>query len=262
MQPVVGIFRTPGDAQRVVEDLQKFGFANDRINILAPGTPADEIRSEVPTTEGEQPGIGKAVGAVVGTGLGAALGTAAATALVPGVGPVVGIGVAAAAFMGAVGALGGAAAGKALENALSEGLPKDEWFVYEDALRQGRVIVVALTDNDSEAQVAREIFSRRGAESIDAARERWWIGLRSAEEERYAATGKDFRSAEPTYRRGFEAALHPDIRGRTYESVLGYLRKNYPNEYSQESFHDGYERGRQYCDERGENDIQPSKRAS
>ncbi|HEY3306610.1 MAG TPA: hypothetical protein VGL70_24070 [Candidatus Binatia bacterium] len=261
MQPVVGIFRTLGDAQRAVEDLKKFGFANDRINILAPGAPVDEIRSEVPTTEGEQPGIGKAVGAVVGAGLGTALGTAAATAWVPGVGPVVGIGVAAAAFVGAVGALGGAAAGGALENALAEGLPKDEWFVYEDALRHGRSLVVVLADNDSEAQVAREIFSRRGAESIDAARERWWIGLRSTEEERYVANGKDFKSAE-TYRRGFEAALHPDIRGRTYESVLGYLWKNYPDDYSQESFHDGYERGRQYCErERGEN-VQPSKRAS
>jgi hypothetical protein len=49
----VGIFRTLGDGQRAVEDLKKFGFANDRSNILAPGTPLDEIRSEVPTTEGE-----------------------------------------------------------------------------------------------------------------------------------------------------------------------------------------------------------------
>jgi hypothetical protein len=262
MKPVVGIFAQLDAARRAVEDLQRLGFPNDRINVLAPGASADELRREAPTTEGEQPGMGKAVGAVVGTGLGTALGMAAATALVPGVGPVVGIGVAAAALMGAVGALGGAAAGGALEDALSEGLPKDEWFVYEDALRSCGTLVIVLADKDDSAQSAREILSRHGAESIDAARERWWIGLRSAEEERYAAAGKDFKSAEPTYRRGFEAALHPEFRGRPYESVLGRLLKKYPGEYSQKSFHDGYERGRQYCEGgRGEN-VQPSKRAS
>jgi hypothetical protein len=262
MKPVVGIFRTLGDAQRAVEDLRHHGLADQRINVLAPGASADELRREVPTTEGEQPGIGKAVGAVVGTGLGTALGMASATALVPGVGPVVGIGVAAAALMGAIGALGGAAAGGALENTLSEGLPKDEWFVYEDALRHGRAVVAILVDRDADAESAREILSRHGAESIDAARERWWIGLRSAEAERYAATGKDFELAEPNYRCGFEAALHPEIRGRSYESVLGHLWKKYPDQYSKESFHDGYERGRQYCEgERSEN-VQPSKRAS
>jgi len=262
MKPVIGIFRTLGDAKRAVEDLKKHGCANDRINLLAPGTSVDELPSAVPTTEGEQPGIGKAVGAVVGTGLGTTLGMAATTALVPGVGPVVGIGVAAAALMGAIGALGGAAAGGALENTLSEGLPKDEWFVYEDALRQGRAVVAILADGDADAESAREILSRHGTESIDAARERWWIGLRSAEAERYAATGMDFKSAEPNYRRGFEAALHPEIRGRSYESVLGHLWKKYPDQYSKEFFHDGYERGRQYCEgERGEN-VQPSKKAS
>jgi len=262
MKPVVGIFAELGAARRAVEDLQRSGFADDRTNLLAPGATVDELRREAPTTEGEQPGIGKAVGAVVGTGLGTSLGMAAATGLVPGVGPVVGIGVAAAALMGAVGALSGAAAGGALEYALSEGLPKDEWFVYEDALRLGRAVVVVLAEKESEAESAGVILSRHGAESVDAARERWWVGLRSAEAERYAADGKDFHSAEPAYRRGFEAALHPEFRGRTYESILGRLWQKYPGDYSRESFHDGYERGRQYCEGGSGEKIQPSKRAS
>lgn len=262
MKTVVGIFSTLNDARRAIEDLRRQGIADRHINLLAPGISADELRREIPTTEGEQPGMGKAVGAVVGTGVGASLGMAAATALIPGIGPIVGVGVAAAALLGLAGALGGAAAGGALEDALSEGLPKDEWFVYEDALKQGRSIVVVLAEDDAEADKAREIFSQHGAESIDAARERWWIGLRSAEEERYAADGGDFKSIEPTFRRGFEAALHPECRGRSYESVLGNLWKNYPREYSQKAFHDGYERGLQYCGGERTVKAEPSKKAS
>ena len=42
---------------------------------------------------------------------------------------------------------------------------------------------------------------------VDAAREEWWVGLRSAEKEHYRALGGNFENAELDYRRGFEAAL-------------------------------------------------------
>jgi hypothetical protein len=249
LETVVGIFTTLGDAKQAVEDLQRNGVANDKINLLVPGASADELRA-VPKTETEQPGMGKALGAVVGTGLGTAggayLGMAAATALVSGVGPVVAIGLVASSLLGIGGALGGAAAGGALEDALSAGLPKDELFVYEDALRQGRTIIVVLTDNDHQAEVARGILLRRGAESIDSARERWWIGLRSAEEEHYAAAGEELKLVEANFRLGFEAALHPEIRARSYDDAIAYLRERYPGKYTQKSFRDGYERGQQY----------------
>jgi hypothetical protein len=247
MKTVVGIFAAARDAKHAVGDLRANGIAQANINLLAPGTSADELRA-VPTDEGEQPGMGKALGGVVGTAFGtaggASLGMAAAT--VSGVGPVVAIGIAAAALLGIAGAVGGAAAGDALENTLSDGLPQDEWFLYEDALRQGRTIIVALIDNEAQAESVRTTLLRRGAESIDSARERWWIGLRSAEEEHYAAAGGDFKSAEPNFRRGFEAALHPETRGRSYDSATAYLRERHPDEYKQKSFRDGYERGQQH----------------
>jgi hypothetical protein len=249
MKVVVGIFTTLSDAKEAVEDLQVHAVANRNINLLTPGTSGDELRA-VPKTEGEQPGMGKALGAIVGTGVGAAggayLGMAAATASLSGVGPVMAVGVVAAGLLGIGGALGGAAAGGAMEDSLSGGLPKDEWFVYEDALRQGRTIIVLLAENDAQAEFIRAILLGHGAESIDAARERWWIGLRSAEEEHYAATGEDFESVEPSFRRGFEAALHPETRGRSYDSALAHLREHYPSEYKEKSFRDGYERGQQY----------------
>ena len=67
---------------------------------------------------------------------------------------------------------------------MSDGIPEDEIFVYEDALRKGRSVVIALTDDSRSTAEIREILSRNRAESIDAAREQWWIGLRSAEESR------------------------------------------------------------------------------
>ena len=47
-----------------------------------------------------------------------------------------------------------------------------------------------------------------GAESIDAARESWWLSLRDAEEAHYQTTGGNFQTDEANYRRGFEAALN------------------------------------------------------
>jgi len=47
------------------------------------------------------------------------------------------------AALGTGGAIGGAALGDALDEGMTEGLPKDELFIYEDALRQGRSVVIA-----------------------------------------------------------------------------------------------------------------------
>lgn len=215
MEAVTGIFTSFNQARRSAEELSTRGFSNDQINLLAPGSSAAEIE-DIPSTEGEQPGMGKAVGGVVGaavgTAAGAPLGMTFAAAVLPGVGPAIAIGLAASALLGVGGAIGGAAAGGSLENALTEGLPKDEVFVYEDALRQGRTVMVALADDGDQAEASRHILQKNGAESIDAAREQWWIGLRDAEQEHYTRQGQDFLRDEREYRLGFESALHLHTR--------------------------------------------------
>jgi len=60
-------------------------------------------------------------------------------ALIPGVGPITAIGLLAGAFAGAAGAGIGAAAGEKRKTPWTDGLPEDEMFVYEDALRKGGV---------------------------------------------------------------------------------------------------------------------------
>lgn len=241
MHTVAGVFARRGDAERVAAELAAMGVPRDRISVLTPGS--DPHR--VPTDEGEQPGMGAAVGAVVGGATGAAVGLplgAAVTLLVPGVGAVIASGLIGAVLLGA----GGAAVGATLEASLVTGLPRDELFVYEDALRRGHSVVVALVDGDDLAARARETLATAGAESIDAARERWWVGLRSAERERYRAGAPAFDHDERLYRRGFEAALGTESRSWSWEEAAPALRSREGADADAPAFRHGWERGQEY----------------
>ena len=81
-------------------------------------------------------------------------------------------------------------------------------FVYEDALRRGRTVVIALAKDDEQAEAARTALEELRAESIDAGRKQWWIGLRDAEAERYSEAGRDFTTAESVFQEGFTAAFN------------------------------------------------------
>jgi len=251
MQTVVGIFTSQVAAEHAAEQLCRLGIAWEHINFLIPGASEAQL-AQVPTTETEQPGMGTALGSVVGGAAGASGGLMSAaviSALVPGIGPVIAVGLAALGFVGLIGgAVAGAAAGGALENAMSDGLPKDEIFVYEEALRQGRTVLIALTEDDTQAEAARAALEQAGAESLDLARDTWWIGLRDTEAAAYTADGWDFTQDEAVYRRGFEAALRAPVpvSGKSYSEVVGYLRTHYPDMYDHEAFRRGYARGQAY----------------
>jgi hypothetical protein len=246
MEAVVGIFAKPEAAERAADALLATGISSEHISVLTPGASSRQINS-LPIDDAEQPGIGRAIGTVVGGAAGAAAGvqlaTVAATLFIPAVGPVIATGLIAGALFG-VGA--GSAIGKALETTLSEGLPKDEVFIYEDALRQGRTVLVALAESAEQAEAARTSLKSTGAESVDAARQAWWIGLREEEAARYADTGEDFARDEPTYRLGFEAALSPRTRGKTYDQSASWLRERYPHDYAHAAFRRGFDRGQAY----------------
>ncbi|MDX6404268.1 MAG: hypothetical protein QOH70_1723 [Blastocatellia bacterium] len=250
MESIVGIFNSLADAKRGAAMLRALGIAEDRISVLAPHTPDAEVEAQIPTTDTEQPGMGQAMGGTVGAALGVAggatAGAAAASLLVPGVGPVLALGIIGAALLGAGGAAAGALAGDALEKGMADGLPHDEVYVYEDALRHGRSVVIAFADDEQIAENARAELARAGAESVDAAREEWWIGLRDAEQEHYTSQGGDFSLDEAKYRLGFEAALHPDRRGKSSEDVAGAMQQKYGDDSASQAFRQGYERGQRY----------------
>jgi hypothetical protein len=256
MKAVAGIFTSRADAERAFERLRAIGIPSDHINVLMPGATERELEA-VPTTEGEQPGMGKAIGAVVGGAVGGSVGLplgAAMSLAVPGIGPVIASGLLAAALLG----VGGAAIGGSLEDTLTEGLPKDELFLYEDALRHGRSVIVVLAENDDQAAAARRVMAEASAESIDAARERWWVGLRDAEQAEYPQ-GRDFGTEEIEYRRGFETALHRKARGRTLEETIAEFGRRHADVASSAAFRRGYERGQAYL-RRRDSGASPSLR--
>lgn len=259
MKAVTGVFSSQSYAQRALTELRAIGLPENRLTLLTPGG-VDTHEETIPTVSAEQPGMGEAIGALLGAAGGMSAGPLLIAALIPGVGPITAIGMLGGAVLAAAGATVGAVAGGRLENAQTEGLPEDEIFVYEDALRKGRSVVIALASDDVEASLFRELLKAEGAESIDAAREQWWIGLRSAEREHYSSLGRNFTDDEKFYRLGFESALHARTRCQEYDQVLADMdrkieevEQQYPGKQASEPFRKGYERGRDYyqqlCDD-------------
>ena len=261
MEAVTGVFATRSAAERALRDVHNTGIPSDKVTLLTPGT-EDQVEKEiqsVPTEATEQPGMGTAMGALLGGGIGLT-GGSALMALVPGVGPITAIGLLGAGVLGAAGATIGATAGGKIERDSYEGLPEDEIFVYEDALRKGRSVVIALAENEGLASLVRDLLHRDGAESVDAAREQWWTGLRSDEHAHYEASGGNFTDDEKFYRMGFEAALHARTRCMEFDQISGEMnadledvQRQFPDAQVEEPFTRGFQRGREHyqrrCDE-------------
>ena len=251
MPATTGIFRRLDDAQRAMSSIKRT-IGIEQMNLLTPGASEAEL-ALVPTTEAEQPGVGKAFGGVVGGALAAAggmhLGAAAASLILPGVGPVLALGTAAAVLAGAGGAAGGAALGERMDESATNGLPTDEVYLYKDALRKGRTVLIVPVDSEQQGDEVGAILSAAGAESLDAARESWWIGLRDAEEAEYTGD-EDFGLIEDIYRLGFEAAQQPSISGKPFEKALPHLAKRFSRDlYEHSAFCLGYERGKQHSED-------------
>ncbi len=178
MQSIVGVFSDRASAEAAATSLRSPDIAGDRVSMLTPDMSRREALGQVPTDEGEAPGIGPALGGVVGLAAGATggmhLATAAAVTVLPFVGPVIVTGLLAGAVLGA-GA--GVAIGKALEDHLPGGLPKDELLVYEETLRRGRSVVIALVESDEKARRGREVLHQNGAATVDEARRSWGVGV-------------------------------------------------------------------------------------
>jgi hypothetical protein len=240
MNPIVGIFASHASAHEACARLTAAGLAWEKIHVLGPAR-SETVLTDVPTSDAEQPGMGAAVGGVVGTAVGGAGGvtvgaTVAAIGAMPFVGPIIVGGLVGATLF----SLGGAAIGRAIEEALSTGVPKDELVLYQEALRRGRSLVVVLAEDDLERERVRGIMEQAGAESIDAAREEWWVGIRDEELDIAPEAGPN----EAMYRRGFEAALA--LNGAPPEDVQPDLARREPEAHAHPDFRRGYERGRAY----------------
>jgi hypothetical protein len=251
MEVVTGVFKSRENAERAVKQLRSLGIPEPKIGVVTPGSISDQnTPTSVPVTDTEEPGMGKAMGAAVGGAMGAAggatLGLAVASLAVPGIGPIIAFGMVGAALLGVVGAAAGSAVGDQVEEGLGEGIPHEDIYIYEDALRHGKSVLIAYVDDEDRADEARDVVENAGAEDIDELREHWWEEVREDERSYYQVEGRDFDQDEPSYRRGYQAALHPRRRGKTYSDVEDELRTAYVGTTLDTPFQAGYERGLGY----------------
>ena len=247
MQVVTGVFRSQDDAERAVSQLRNLGIPEKRIGIVRPGSAPQRVEAGVPVTDTEEPGMGRAMGAAVGGAMGAAGGATAGLAIaslaVPGIGPLIAFGMVGAGLLGIVGAAAGSAVGDQVEEELGEGIPHEDVYLYEDALRHGHSVVLAYVDEGDQADRAEDALDSAGAQDLDTLRENWWQEVREGERAHY---GSDFDRDEESYRRGYYAALHPRRRGKAYTDVEEELATAYAGTVLDRPFQSGYERGQSY----------------
>src|SRR6185369_14562901 len=177
MQAITGVFKSRDEADKTANELRILGMAEKRIGIVTPGSTAERLETGVPVTDTEDPGMGRAMGAAVGGAMGAAggatAGLAVASLAVPGIGPLLAFGMVGAGLLGIVGATAGAAVGNTIEEGLGEGVPHEDIYLYEDALRHGHSVLIVYTDNDAQSDVAQDVLSDAGAMDLDELRENW-----------------------------------------------------------------------------------------
>lgn len=247
MISVAGIFPRRAAAEGSIDKLHSLAIPDEHLVMLSPGAADEEVEEMMPKVETDDRGPGERIGSAAGRGIGIAggimLGGAIGSVFVPGVGAVLVAGVLAAALLGTGGAAIGAAAGSSIDESIAKTLRQDEMHLYEASLRQGRTVLIALANNERQAQAAREAMVQSEAESLDQARENWWNELRAAEEEAYKREGRDFALDEKHYRHGFEAALHPLVRGKTLAESVVLLDQHFEDDQQKEAFQRGYERG-------------------
>ena len=254
---VAGIFRSPVAAEAALQDLRSSTFPQERFILLTPETLSQNNLPETTALQPEPPGAcganaGQVGGAITGFASGI-LGGALVSLAIPGVGPILAIGT--LALGGGFGAVVGGVVGNAVQVTSESLLSPDEYFFYENVLRQGAQVLIIQPNDDEQAEVARGILTRHGAESMTQAREAWWQKLRANEESAHADVSPPFSQIEDQYRRGFETALDVRLRGKTPEEQEAFLSQYHSAVAQDDAFRRGFTRGTQYYEalvERGD----------
>jgi len=162
------IATTYPQAETIVDNLKLSGFLNNQISVLLPDNEGTrDFAHEKHTKAPEGAATGAGTGGVLGGVLGwlAGIGSLA----IPGIGPFVAAGPIMAALGGAavgatVGGLTGALVGL--------GIPEYEAKQYEGKLREGNILISVHSENSTEADKAKKIFEKAGAEDIASASEK------------------------------------------------------------------------------------------
>lgn len=169
---VSGTFTDRDSAERAYNVLHSRGYTKDEINVLMSDStrnthfPVDQASPEVIPTEFESKtmqgvGTGSAIGGTIGAIIGAvaAIGT---SLLLPGIGLIV-----AGPLAGALaGAGAGGLTGGVLGGLVGAGIPQERAVVYEDHLKNGRIIVDVKTRSKEDADYIEEEWIKYNADKV------------------------------------------------------------------------------------------------
>jgi len=246
MHTIIGIFPTRHQALEAITRLKQREILDSNISIIYPGSFTEEVIGETAKYHVRAEHTGTALGSIAGTSIGIATGPLLTTVFVTGIG-LISI-LAGAATMGIVGAIAGAAIGHTVEYAATHSLPKEDVHIYEDILRNGKSIVAVIAQ-DEQVPVIEQLFKSLGASDNKQAQKDWWNIQRSNEKKHYERMNKEeFEPEEPRFRKGFEAALHPDFRGKEYSEIKEELKQHHSSDHESASYQQGFQRGQEYYD--------------
>ena len=151
-----------GQADQIVNQLKTANFSNNDISVLFPdkGTTRD-FAHEKNTKAPEGAVAGAGTGGVIGGALGWVAGIGAL--VIPGVGPFIAAGPIIAALSGAA---VGAAVGGIAGGLIGLGIPEIEAKRYEGKINEGNILISVHTENSKEITLAKDLFTKAGAQDI------------------------------------------------------------------------------------------------
>lgn len=156
---VVGVFDQKEQAEEAVRQLKDEGYTEREISVVAKG---EEGQGGGQGQGSGQMGADMSEGVTWGGTLGGLAGLMAGVGAlaIPGLGPLVAAGPLAATLSGA--ATGGIAGGL-----LDMGIPEDRGNVYENEVRQGRILC-AVDVEEGEQETVEEILRDQGAREVES----------------------------------------------------------------------------------------------
>jgi len=99
-----------------------------------------------------------------------------------------------------------------------------------------------MASNSAEEEEDRDVLQRSGAETLDWARHQPWLGIEDVRRHHYIAPPPGENAPPDHFRRGFEASLDAEFRGKPWDQVLYRLAEEY-RDWFEPRFRAGFERG-------------------
>jgi len=163
---VVGVFESPNQAEKALNELKDSGFSPDQVSVVAKDTRETQSmveRSDMAGAETTGAGTGALLGGITGGIAGWLIGIGALA--IPGIGPIVAAGALATTLGGAA---VGAVAGGLIGALVGAGVPEDDARGYETHVKEGRILITAQAATGQQAQEARDAFDRHGGSDVRA----------------------------------------------------------------------------------------------